>query len=276
MSPRTHFLSLPRELRDAIYAHVVTYDGGLIYDHASRKLRTKQGPADLALVYTCKQIAEEMRGLALERNAIAFSTMCTDVDDLRIKAGCFDAVFNTLQEQKQDLAHSARHLLDPEARTHLSQLHSSLSSLFFSPADTRGWLPWESYTKGVAHSLRWSFAEHAIRLEAHAAALADITPGLNDEITTSVCHPLPVSWNIPAHHQIFEMEVIAASDEDLIDDIDDPSRINNSFSAAAVAIAFLSSLQSHTRMYLRNFILLEDRAGAAFPQSHGEGLILFA
>lgn len=47
------------------------------------------------------------------------------------------------------------------------------------------------------------------------------------------------------------------------------------FSAASVAIKFLSSLTSEMRLHLRHLRLLEDNVSVAFPESHAQGLISF-
>lgn len=47
------------------------------------------------------------------------------------------------------------------------------------------------------------------------------------------------------------------------------------FSAASVAIKFLTSLPSRLRVYLRHIRLLENHVCVAFPESHAQGLIKF-
>jgi hypothetical protein len=64
MSP---FFSLPSELRKEIYFHYVYNSSGCHYDLATRKMRDAAGlPINLALIFTCKMIASEMSGLALQ------------------------------------------------------------------------------------------------------------------------------------------------------------------------------------------------------------------
>ncbi|KAI1330321.1 hypothetical protein F5Y16DRAFT_415143 [Xylariaceae sp. FL0255] len=62
MAPnRCYFLALPRELRDDIYDFYVA-DGGYVYDFESGKLKMATGePVDLALILTCKQVADDMK-----------------------------------------------------------------------------------------------------------------------------------------------------------------------------------------------------------------------
>lgn len=71
-------LSLPGELRNQIYRDYLCDDteDGYVYDFEAGKLRKANNqPIELDLMYTCKLIAQEMRGLALSLHSIAFSTL---------------------------------------------------------------------------------------------------------------------------------------------------------------------------------------------------------
>jgi hypothetical protein len=72
---------IPRELRDEIYHYYVNEDDGYHENSASGKLRLANGGSiDLSMQYTCKRVAAEVDGLALEVNTITFHTML-DVSD---------------------------------------------------------------------------------------------------------------------------------------------------------------------------------------------------
>jgi hypothetical protein len=67
---------IPRELRDEIYQYYVLEEDGYHHDSVTGKLRIANGdPIDLSLQYSCKRVAAEMDGLALEANTITFRTM---------------------------------------------------------------------------------------------------------------------------------------------------------------------------------------------------------
>ena len=69
------FLSLPRELRDKIYRYAVIEPDGYHHDPTSGRLKTIRSTSpQLALIKTCKQVAEEMNGLALQENIIIFKS----------------------------------------------------------------------------------------------------------------------------------------------------------------------------------------------------------
>ncbi|KAI7778828.1 hypothetical protein LA080_001609 [Diaporthe eres] len=85
-------LALPRELRDNIYKHYLQVEGGYVYDFESGKLgcTTPSGgrtPIDLNLMLSCRQIAAEMQGLALNTNTITFSS-CSPAAKQRNIAYC--------------------------------------------------------------------------------------------------------------------------------------------------------------------------------------------
>ncbi|KAF2825632.1 hypothetical protein CC86DRAFT_394549 [Ophiobolus disseminans] len=73
------FLLLPREIRDTIYDFYVRSNGGYTYYFETNQLVQADGnKIELTLVFTCHQVADEMRGLALAANLITFSTFFLD------------------------------------------------------------------------------------------------------------------------------------------------------------------------------------------------------
>lgn len=79
------FFDIPRELRDIIYEHYITIDGGYIFNYKTRKLepaRLYHSQSPFILQLTCSLIAKQVRGLALTHNIITFRT----VEDSRLNA----------------------------------------------------------------------------------------------------------------------------------------------------------------------------------------------
>ncbi|PNP55982.1 hypothetical protein THARTR1_03919 [Trichoderma harzianum] len=92
MSSTFSFLHLPPEIRNRIYAYYVTAKGGYVFNFESGKLVAASSdgntqPIDQALKFTCRQVAEEMRGLDLVLNPITFSTGYSD--EWRASAAAF-------------------------------------------------------------------------------------------------------------------------------------------------------------------------------------------
>jgi hypothetical protein len=56
------FLGLPRELRDDIYEYYTYDQEGMAYDYPSKTLKYANG-RELGLAYTCKTVANEMKGV---------------------------------------------------------------------------------------------------------------------------------------------------------------------------------------------------------------------
>ena len=94
------FFELPRELRDPVYWYYLKEDGGYSFHHQSGTIRTSNSqPVDLALVYTCKSTAAEMRNKAHEINEVTFKTVHSDSGQIR--AGYFHLLHHQLRETKR-------------------------------------------------------------------------------------------------------------------------------------------------------------------------------
>lgn len=74
--PQTcHLLRMPRELRDEIYTHYFIGDDGYHHHPDTNTLRYLDGTAiDVALLYTCKQVAAEATEFTFSKNTIKFKT----------------------------------------------------------------------------------------------------------------------------------------------------------------------------------------------------------
>jgi hypothetical protein len=103
--PICHLLRIPQELRDEIYVYYLG-DEGYHHPPETNTLRHKDGKAiDIALVFTCKQVAAEMAGLPLKLNFTIFKTHLAcdsemEDDDGWIPpswAGCFNFLSDCLQ-----------------------------------------------------------------------------------------------------------------------------------------------------------------------------------
>lgn len=127
MAPDCAFFKLPRELRDIIYVFYVNEDGYL-FNFGSCKLRTtRNAPIDLALTYSCRQVAEEMKGLALETNVITFSTIYSE--ECTIRAYRFTNIWLFLRMFKDKMLNNARHLINKDIADQVIQRFPKSSSL---------------------------------------------------------------------------------------------------------------------------------------------------
>ncbi|KAH6962389.1 hypothetical protein BKA56DRAFT_597639 [Ilyonectria sp. MPI-CAGE-AT-0026] len=90
-SSRTNFTTLPFELQMQIFHDYFKVDGGYAFNGDSEKLTTANGkPIDLALMYTCRSIATQTKGMPLSLNTVHFSTVYHR--DWTPLAGCLNFV----------------------------------------------------------------------------------------------------------------------------------------------------------------------------------------
>jgi hypothetical protein len=107
----TGFLDLARELRDEIYTYYAAHDGGFVYDPQTRKLRTSEGHSiDIALMRTCKQIAQELLPIILEVNSVTFKTGSID-RAMSDRARYFTALLMHLHEMTARILFRIRELI---------------------------------------------------------------------------------------------------------------------------------------------------------------------
>ncbi|KAF5634185.1 hypothetical protein F52700_5905 [Fusarium sp. NRRL 52700] len=113
MSTKRCFLSLPSELRLDIYRAYFHLEGGYVYDVKSDKLKTSEyQPIDLALMLTCRTIADETKHLPLSINTVTFSTLYRE--DWRSLAGCFNVVTTYYRHLQADLVLHLAEFMTPE------------------------------------------------------------------------------------------------------------------------------------------------------------------
>ncbi|KAI1069037.1 hypothetical protein LB507_006057 [Fusarium sp. FIESC RH6] len=127
MAVEANFLSLPAELRNQIY-HLYFRVGGYTYDADSDCLKTTADnrPIDLALLYTCRTVANEAIHFPLFLNSIKFTTLYRR--DLNNLAGCFNMVSGLYHHLQADFLLQLAHVLTPEMRAELALEYPNFSS----------------------------------------------------------------------------------------------------------------------------------------------------
>ncbi|KAI4683901.1 uncharacterized protein J4E84_006741 [Alternaria hordeiaustralica] len=273
-------LELPRELRDLIYDHYFSVDGGYVHDFASNKLRQADGQnIELSLVLVCRQIADETRALGLRINTLRFSTFHSDAT--QVQAGLLHATHESINKRKVSLLNaSAPDLLSSEdAQTikikypqfapmiDIWRSHGGLRILDRSDVDCGEapsiWRDFVAFTlnlvsqnpgfaaKAKAGSQFWRPYDFDDAMDLNNACfepwcIVDATEieRLQKKVTY-VCDGLPYTW----------------------------PNAKYSYSAATVSFRFLDSLSNSTRETIRKIVLLEDHQSIADPASHGRGYI---
>ena len=301
------FLALPRELRDKIYHDYVYEDDGYHYNFTSGRLQASSGQKiDLALMYTCKSIAEEMHHIALESNVINFTTISSE--SVYTDAGRFDRYFRAVNNYKSGMLFclkepKLRCFVTPDLQAKVALRYPQFEFLFHEfhrlinsnqIQHSSMWYPfckWKGNCSsyGEADSLFRGFQDHILQIlfkdTTFYMALLDYCENGSGEtgnrafylniaqlLRTGYGVPNFDLWSIPSERELAEMDQFA-----------DPRHVDhemwrcmkNRFSAAAAAIRFLDSIPAGTRAHIRNIVLHEDRQAVACPESHVHGLISF-
>ena len=302
------FLSLPRELRDIIYHYYVFEDEGYHFNYELGKLQASNNrPISLTLMYTCKSIAAEMRGLSLRTNVIKFLPIYSERE--RIKAGRFHLQVCRLSEEKHSMVGSIARSRSPSRRRSRPPVdeHSLLSEEaedvarnypeylpLFKAIYTRALTPGEPLSRstdrcGEAPSSYRQFINYAFKL---LYADSDFTGWLVRfnrppmSMLDRVVSLSPTPWVIPSEHEVDEMDRNLSELLNL--SVPWKSRLSRTvtlektwkrikyhYSAATAAIYFLKSISSTSRLQIRNIVLSENRECIAFPECHALGLIPF-
>ena len=282
----SHFLSLPRELRNIIYEHYVLDEGdGYHFNHSKRKFRASNGqPIDLSLMYTCKCVNAEMRGLHLGKNILIFSTMSLEGKDST--ATRFHWALNgLLNEKMQQLSVKRRITSDNDIKEQVIRKYPNFMHAFHdwsSPynlnREGRELSCW-----GETRSVFWGFVNYTLNLlwdHENSDFLEGVRRcfGEADPIRLARLLALdPSPWAIPSEDEVAEMENIVRFPHSMFFDENDKhfqrNCIRHRFSAAAVAIRFFESTSPQTMLQIRKVLLHEDRESIAYPAAHGMGLV---
>ncbi|OIW27654.1 hypothetical protein CONLIGDRAFT_634000 [Coniochaeta ligniaria NRRL 30616] len=297
-APPRSFFDLPRELRDVIYGHYVTVDGGFVFNPESGKLKAASPPdAHLfALQYTCRRAAREMAGLALAHNTVTFSTLAGG-GDTRERAYRFDFMleildrFHVAANLNSDAVEGSGLRVPDSVREAVAREYpqflpavDAMMDLVADDSDYR--VSTVPLAIDAEPSLHREFLRFLLRqcVEASWPGLShpEISRlGLDGELGDCCVD----AWHIPSSDELDRMaKVLRPTVSQLeatyggkvtdFDGIWERNRFIYRFSAAAVAIRFLRQNPKY-RNHIRHIVLNEDREAVAFPESHGKGLVPF-
>ncbi|RSL97650.1 hypothetical protein CDV31_012928 [Fusarium ambrosium] len=305
--PPASIFTLPYELRYEIYKHYFTHDDGYVFQAGPGKLTTVDGKLiDLALIYTCRLIAEEANDLPLRFNTVSFSTVYHP--EWSAWAGRFHYQLDLQASMRSDLLLSMVRQVTPDMYSQIAlkfpRFVPMLKSKRGRPAPqapfrykceskfnvgvyrclSEGQKQWRSgrertsmVNQAVAYTLRLIGQRQGQRVAAwveEEAATHDILGFLDKAYEP---------WDIPSKSDLtstgFELD-----DKRVWGRMNEWRKKGNGkrryrekfrFSAAAVAIRFLNSLPIHKRLQLRKVVVHEDHVSVAHPQRHAQGLIPF-
>jgi hypothetical protein len=277
----TSFLQLPRELRDLIYDLYLRCDGGYVYNFETNKLAQANGDEiELALIYTCRQVAKEMIGLALSINTVTFSTYYSEATQ-ELAGRLHSAHYFERNARCILLGSVAPKLVTLEMARVATKRFPMFAPLIDAwsrhediPILRRREIKW-----GEAPSMWGDFVHFMLRLLSKQPEFLTETQllprfskpnGYNvmETITNPVC-----PWII-----LSEDETVQLSSDVGLPSIPDgiyADHIKFAYSAASVAIRFLQSCSAMTRSQFKDIVLHEDWDSVAQPECHGRGLLPF-
>jgi len=290
-------LALPRELRDFIYEYYIRLSGpdGYVYDFEANKLRTSdKKPIDLSLMYTCRQVACEMRGMALRIQTVTFTTLYSE--DLRPRAGrfcyylCEMLPIRILRDLVPRMSDEMRREVTQRFGTDILYFLTHEPDAFDLDGTLDG-LQWREpqYTFYTAKTTVFRIAMADARLRDHVMAQLPPTASVNNVLKAIEMAENP--WRIPT---VAELDILALVTGVTVPEYERPDAWHSHFdwrhhpwktwedmpgryrfSAVSAAIHFLGSMPASTRLDMRNLVVHEDRFSVPWPESHARGLAPF-
>ncbi|KAK1974470.1 hypothetical protein LZ30DRAFT_607915 [Colletotrichum cereale] len=280
------FFGLPRELRDMVYQNYVTVKGGYVCDtdgFLRGVLKQADGrPVDMALIFTCKRVAEEMRGLALRTNPITFSTLSGD-DGLRSLAHRFQHSISNLQFLRRNMFKHMGKYVTQEAYDKLRALYPQYTPLLDALRAANESMSMTLFygTYGEAPSVFRHFVRDVLQithscnqqaihgLMQHLIWMEGTCRGEISALSIVYCSIEP--WAVPSSYDMSQLNSMEDSHGNETSLRDDGSEWR--LSAAAAAIYFLQSLPDTIRTHVRRLVVEEDQESVPHPESHGRGFI---
>ena len=263
MQLQSPLFRLPRELRDQIYGYCFVCETGLEYDYSKNKLtRTNGEHIDLSLMYTCREAAAELQGLALRLNKVNFRTACPGAS--RHNIGMFSEALSELNRQKSYRLNTIAH----SCLTDETEAVIGLAYPQFAPV-MRKWrlegpTTQASWDYGEPPSVYRDFVHFVLRV------LEDCPRSRLPFDLLSLPHLEP--WQDPDDEALEEILGIAYAKTQRPRSLE---RDRCTVSAATCAIRFFNSLTVSIRSELRQVDLIEDRESISYPECHARGLIPF-
>ncbi|CAM1500833.1 Fc.00g099950.m01.CDS01 [Cosmosporella sp. VM-42] len=240
----------------------------------SRKLMTADNePVDLALMFTYRLIAEEMKGIALRvKHYQLLDYIFGDQRNHSMSPPLF-------YERSARLWTEFMALKYPRFVPCLNRiLEEGISnSLYWILSENWGEPP-PLHRQAMAYTARQLVSTHGMRFVKEANEMFRYDdPQQYDILEKLGLSPKP--WEILSKKQVGRMGTILGSpfwpaeigSEFWAEDVGEKFP----FSTAAAPIQFLDSIPARTRIQIRNVLIHEDRLAAASPQCHAQGLLPF-
>lgn len=283
-------LFLPRELRDIVYHHYFRSKGGYVTEFATTNIMNEDGSRiDLALRLTCRQIATETRGLALQLNTITFQNTFFENS-----AGLLQAAHDRLFHRKYTiLRHIGSQLLTAEMAQSIGQKYPQFSPMLenclsggdwfhhvfrylsANDSDLAGFGEAPSLFRDFLDDFLLELSQHPdyVSCMENAASLHIEGPEHATELATTKLQ----TWRIYDAAHLKNIRELARRGMRPLGMGRENYLQKRTYSATSCAIRFLNRLSATDRMDIRHLLLVENSHIRAATQgaSHARGLIPF-
>ncbi|KAF5534087.1 hypothetical protein FNAPI_12482 [Fusarium napiforme] len=297
MAPRP-FLSLPCELRHMVYKFYFATKQGYHFNAASCKLTAANGePIDLALMYTCRFVAEETKEMPFLYNDICFKTFYQQ--DLSVWLCRFDWLVAAQFRKQIQLLIQLSPFITPEIQLRVKErfpwfVGSLSSALTYHNNPGLGWRDrFDICPNDRARSAHREAIEFTLRLLCERSGEQFIKT-INESLVgwensggarlSNFLNRCYEPWRFPSSLSDLEEMGSRLGEHEAWPSMTawKTSRRHNMqyrsvyrFSAVSAAIGFLDALPINKRSSLRNITIHEDRISAGEPDGHAIGLIPF-
>ena len=279
------FLNLPRELRDAIYEYYVAHPDGYRYNLETGKLQISDGSTiETSFMYTCKQIAAEMKGLALRYNTITFIATLKRNPNTVMRATRFHTIMKTIHERRLSLLNLCRFLITLEMKSNIELSFPHSDSFLQLLTDRLHKIPEDeleiSKFWGIVPSRQRDLVTHVLQQIEKTGASPDsvllfcayISPPLlihHAETLRNLSGLAHELWEVPTEVELDKMEQACPAAQHITTGM----CRKGCFSATALAAHFLTSLPESMQSAVTRVCLHEIHMVAAFPECHAKALI---
>ncbi|KAJ0157998.1 hypothetical protein CTA2_12564 [Colletotrichum tanaceti] len=248
-------------------------------------------PVDLALMYTCKRVAEEMKGLPLKANTLTFSTFYSPAH--RMHAGYFHMAMEDMHlELDASVCLMPRRFLHEDILAEVADCYPNYEPVLemmrtkadgrdaIIPAGPYGEAP--STHRGFVRFVLQTLSSYRFRFNDEFGRFCNSDGEDSMDIARLIDYS-PAPWAIPTQQDVEEMVCLLNGTHTFEEnagyrlwDNDSHSGLSRfRYSAVAVAIRFLESLTPAHRAQIRHIKLMEDRESVSNPECHALGLIPF-
>ena len=277
----TCILDLPRDLRHKIYELCRASEGGYFFYPPTRRFRDiNNQPPDLALTFVCKQITSETKGIALAVNSLTFKTWCPDDPEEQERMKLFQKRFMAYNIQRLRLTSFG--FSERRLKNCYYPRIASFPHFEWSQAEHPLWInnsgeP-DSLFRDILDTAHVEFLDESRTLDSKEAASVSAEENPMQSAISSLKKLMKIDlqpWDMYTKEDFATLLKATAPLNWALEGLGTEDDQPVAYSAAAMAIQYLSTCRLRTRRQHHSFILHEDRPSICMPECHAVGLISY-